>query len=112
MSDLFPKWTNQLPGMVITAALVIGVTVTAGTWYYFTPKSGRTGYQPRQPVAFSHEIHASQLGIDCRYCHSAVERSWFSNVPASATCMNCHSLILKDSPKLELVRESFRTGQP
>ena len=70
------------------------------------------GYTPKQPVAFSHKVHNEQLGIDCRYCHSAVEKSWFSNIPASSTCMNCHSLILKDDPKLELVRNSFKTGQP
>jgi hypothetical protein len=112
MSDFFPKWTNKLPMMVITGAVVLGVSATAGAWYYFTPRYSRVGYQPRQPVAFPHDIHATQLGIDCRYCHSAVEYSWFSNIPASSTCINCHSLVLKDSPKLELVRESFRTGKP
>ena len=93
-------------------AAVIGTSVAAGVWYYFTPKYTRVGYQPKQPVAFSHDIHANQLGVDCRYCHSDVEKSWFSNIPSSTTCMNCHSLVAKDSPKLELVRESFRTGKP
>jgi hypothetical protein len=63
-------------------------------------------------VAFSHAIHVDQLGMDCRYCHSAVEKSWFSNIPASGTCMNCHNQVLKDDPKLALVRESAATGNP
>jgi hypothetical protein len=112
MSDIFPKWTNQLALKAAIGLVLVGTAATAGVWYYLTPKYARVGYQPKQPVAFSHAVHADQLGLDCRYCHSAVERSWYSNIPSSDTCMKCHSLILKDSPKLELVRESFKSGQP
>lgn len=112
MSDIFPKWTNRLPLQIAAGLLLVGTAVTAGVWYYFTPKYTRVGYQPQQPVAFSHAIHADQLGLDCRYCHSAVEKSWYSNVPSASTCMNCHTQVLKDSPKLELVRESAATGKP
>ena len=112
MSAIFPKWTNQLPVMIITGALLVATAVTAGVWYYFTPKYARVGYQPIQPVPFSHATHAGQLGMDCRYCHTGVEKSWFSNIPASSTCMNCHSQVLKDDPRLELVRESAASGQP
>lgn len=112
MSDIFPKWTNKLPSRIIVGALLVGSSVTAGIWYYFTPKYTRVGYQPIQPVAFSHTTHAGQMGIDCRYCHSAVEKSWYSNVPSSSTCMNCHNQVLKDDPRLALVRESAATGKP
>ena len=77
-----------------------------GVTVYCTPKYTRVGYEPVQPVPFSHAIHAGQLGVDCRYCHSTVEKSWFSNIPAASTCMNCHSQVLKDDPRLALVRES------
>lgn len=112
MSAIFPKWTNRLPLLIIVGLGFVGTAVTAGVWYYLTPKYARVGYQPVQPVAFSHSIHVDQVGIDCRYCHSDVEKSWFSNIPASATCMNCHSQVLKDDPKLALVRESAATGTP
>jgi hypothetical protein len=112
MSDIFPKWTNQLPLKVAIGALLVGGAVTAGINYYSTPKYTRVGYQPVQPVAFSHEVHAGQLGIDCRYCHNGVEKSWYSNVPASSTCMNCHNQILKEDPRLSLIRESAQTGKP
>ena len=98
--------------MIVTGALLIGGGVTAGVWYYFTPEYSRVGYQPVQPVAFSHKIHAGQLGMDCRYCHRAGERSWYANVPTAGVCMNCHSQVLKDDPKLALVRESAATGKP
>ena len=112
MSAIFPKWTNRLPLLLIVALALVGTAVTAGVWYYFTPKYTRVGYEPVQPVAFSHSIHVNQLGMDCRYCHSGVEKSWFSNIPAAGTCMNCHNQVLKDDPKLALVRESAASGKP
>jgi len=112
MSAIFPKWTNRLPMMIIVAVALIGSALVAGSWYYLTPKYSKVGYQPIQPVSFSHATHAGQLGIDCRYCHNAVEKSWYSNIPASSTCMNCHNQVLKDDPRLALVRESAATGKP
>ena len=112
MSAIFPKWTNRLPAMIIAGGFLLGGAVTAGVWYYCTPKYTRVGYQPIQPVAFSHATHAGQLGLDCRYCHTGVEKSWFSNIPASSTCMNCHNQVLKDDPRLELVRDSAQSGRP
>src|SRR6478672_1964445 len=112
MPEIFPKWTNRLPLYIIMGALLIGGGVTAGVWYYFTPKYTRVGYQPIQPVGFPHSVHVDQLGLDCRYCHSTVEKSWFSNIPSSSTCMNCHNQVLKDDPRLALVRESAATGKP
>lgn len=112
MSEIFPKWTNKLPGIVLAGLIVLGGVVSYGVYYYVGPAYGRVGYQPTQPVSFSHAIHADQLGLDCRYCHNGVETSWFSNIPSSSTCMNCHNQILSQDPKLELVRESYNEGTP
>jgi hypothetical protein len=81
-------------------------------WYYGSPKYTDVGYRPIQPVAYSHKLHAGDLGLDCRYCHSNVERSPVANVPPTQTCMNCHKLILPQSERLLKVRESWSTGQP
>lgn len=62
-----------------------------------------------QPVPFSHRHHVSQLGIDCRYCHTSVEESNFAGIPSTKTCMTCHSQIHATAAMLEPVRESFRT---
>ena len=51
------------------------------------------GFEPQQPIAYSHRLHAGELGIDCTYCHSGVERSRHAGIPAADVCMNCHSLI-------------------
>jgi hypothetical protein len=65
-----------------------------------------------QPVPFSHKVHAGQLGLDCRYCHNGVEKSWFSNLPGASTCMNCHNQVLKDDPRLAIVRASATNNTP
>jgi hypothetical protein len=50
--------------------------------------------------------------MDCRYCHSTGEKSWYANLPAANVCMNCHNSVLKDDPRLAPIRESFATGKP
>lgn len=52
-------------------------------------------YQPKQPIAFSHKIHAGQYEIDCKYCHTGVLRGKQANIPAVNVCMNCHNQIRK-----------------
>jgi hypothetical protein len=111
MSKLFPKSANKLPLQIILYLVVLGGVVTAGATYYMTPKYTRVGYAPVQPVPYSHALHAGQLGIDCRYCHSNVEKSGVANLPTSQTCMNCHNQVKKDSPLLAVVRHSYETGE-
>lgn len=53
------------------------------------------GYQPEQPINFSHKIHAGDQKIDCQYCHDGARRSKHSVIPAASTCMNCHKAVLK-----------------
>jgi hypothetical protein len=65
-----------------------------------------------QPVPFSHQHHVAGLGIDCRYCHTGVEQSPFAGLPATETCMTCHSQVWKDAPVLQPVRASWQTGAP
>ena len=65
-----------------------------------------------QPVPFSHEHHSNELGIACQYCHQGAEKSPWAPIPPTETCMSCHSQIWTNSPLLEPVRESYRTGIP
>ncbi len=112
MSHVFPKWSNALPLQILLYLLVLGGTVTAGVTYYCTPKYLRVGYAPVQPVPYDHSLHAGQLGLDCRYCHSNVDQSGFANLPTSQTCMNCHQLVKPTSPLLAVVRASYESGAP
>jgi hypothetical protein len=109
---IFPRWTNKAPVVVGIGAPLLLVTVVAAVWYWFSPRYIEVGYAPRQPVPFSHKLHAGNLGMDCRYCHNTVERSGHAAIPPTQTCMNCHHLVLKDSPKLAPIRASHASGRP
>ena len=112
MSHLFPKSANRLPLQIIIFLVVAGGIVAAAVNYYATPKYTRVGYAPIQPVPFSHELHAGDMGIDCRFCHSTVEKAGHAAVPTSQTCMNCHSQLKNQSALLAPVRASYESGDP
>jgi len=109
--QIFPKSLNLLPLVAALVAAIGGGVVTFVVVYYFSPRNLQIGYEPEQPVPYSHRLHAGQLGIDCRYCHANVERSFEAMVPPTQTCMGCHSLIRTDSAALAPVRESWETGE-
>jgi hypothetical protein len=109
---VFPEWTNALrPALAVALVLVpayVVVLVALGA----SPSTTAVGYAPVQPVPYSHALHAGEFGIDCRYCHTTVERAAFAALPPTQTCMNCHAKIRSESAKLLPVRESYATGQP
>jgi hypothetical protein len=112
MAQIFHPSTNTISKVSIFG----GVFILAGlAWLGLTfVRSSHTtqvGLAVEQPVPFSHEHHVSGLGLDCRYCHTSVEESSFAGIPPTETCMTCHSIIWNDSPMLEPVRQSFRTGE-
>jgi len=112
MSPIFPKWTNKIPLVLGITIPILSVLIVAGIWYYFSPKFLAVGYAPVQPVAFSHQLHAGKLGLDCKYCHSTVEKTSFAAIPPTDTCMGCHNKVLRDSPRLKVVQESFKNKAP
>ncbi len=109
---LFPKWSNRAPFVVGGVGTLAFVGLVAAFIYFISPFNTQVGYAPKQPVPYSHKLHAGDLGMDCRYCHVAVERSPVAMVPATETCMNCHKQIKPESEKLLPVRESYATGNP
>ena len=109
---LFPKWTNHAR-FAVAAIAVVGVPYLALLAAYgASPEAIDVGYQPVQPIAFQHLLHAGELGMDCRYCHNTVEVSKHASIPPTQTCLNCHSAILPNSEKLVPLLESAHTGMP
>ncbi|MEP7009377.1 MAG: cytochrome c3 family protein [Acidobacteriota bacterium] len=112
MAQIFERWTNDLPLRIAAASLVAGGLVVAGIGYFFSPKFTDVGYQPEQPVPYSHKLHAGDLGINCLYCHATVDRAPVAVVPPTQICMNCHRVIKRDSPALAAIRDSSSTSRP
>jgi hypothetical protein len=116
VSRVFPKNSRTIAAKALLGLMLLTMLITIGVTYYATPKYTRVGYAPIQPIAFSHELHVGQLGMDCRYCHTHVEESAIANIPTTDTCLTCHAAdranILPDSPLLAPLREAQQTGQP
>jgi hypothetical protein len=109
---IFPEWTETLKKWVSLLVLGAPVYLVALIAYGVKPEAIRIGYQPDQPVPYSHALHAGELGMDCRYCHSVVERSPKAAIPPAAVCMNCHSTVRKESDLLLPIRQAFAGGDP
>lgn len=108
----FPEWTDKFKKWVALLFLGGPIYVVFLWWYGISPAAIRIGYQPEQPVPYSHALHAGELGMDCRYCHNTVEKAGHAAVPPAQTCMNCHTGIFPESPNLAPVRESASGGEP
>jgi hypothetical protein len=112
MPQIFHRSTNSLAKFS-----VFGTVFLAGGGLWLVLELTRSPYITRahevreQPVPFSHAHHVGGLGIDCRYCHTSVEKAAFAGIPPTKTCMNCHSQIWNQSPTLEPVRSSLRTDK-
>lgn len=112
MAQIFPRWTNKIPLIAAFAVLSLAAASVGLFWYYGSPKYTDVGYRPKQPISFSHKLHAGDLGMDCRYCHYNVERSPVANLPPTSVCMNCHTIIGAKNEKVAPLRESWINGQP
>lgn len=112
MAQIFPAWTDKLPGRIILSGGILVILIIAGIWYYWSPWYTDVGYQPVQPVPYSHKFHVGELGLDCRYCHTGVEVSPVAMVPPTQTCMNCHAMIKTESEQLAPIRASWESGMP
>lgn len=109
---IFPRWVDSLKPVVGGLVALAPLYGLALLYYGGSPATTDVGYQPEQPVRYSHALHAGELGIDCRYCHDTVEQAAHAAIPATETCMNCHAAIFAQSELLAVVRESHASGLP
>src|SRR5262244_4208208 len=112
MAQIFHRSTNFIARFSLFSAIFLaGLALTGILALARSPYFTRQNISREQPVQFSHKHHVGDDGIDCRYCHTSVETSATAGIPPTKTCMNCHAQIWSQSPTLEPVRASFRTGQ-
>src|SRR5437868_5200828 len=113
MAQIFSPRSNVQAKVIIVATILL---VCAGGWLtsavWWSPYTTYVNVPFDQPVPFSHQHHVAGLGIDCRYCHTSVEKSSFAGMPPTETCMTCHSQLWTQAPLLAPVRESLATRQP
>lgn len=82
---------------LVTALLVIGIVLAGLSLVSSASRIHLAGidqgYQPVQPIAYSHQVHAGKLSIPCLYCHSGAEKSRRAGIPSASICMNCHRFV-------------------
>lgn len=69
------------------------------------------GYQPDQPIAFSHAKHAGDLKMDCKYCHFGADKGRHAGVPPTELCLNCHSKVKTNSPEIKKIQKAVDSGE-
>ncbi|MDZ4818151.1 MAG: cytochrome c3 family protein [Planctomycetota bacterium] len=112
MPQAFHRSMNAFSRATIFGALFVLAGIGWMLSIYFRSSyATQKGVFRDQPVQFSHEHHVAGLGIDCRFCHTTVETGPFAGIPPTQTCMQCHSQVWKDSPKLAPVRDSYASGK-
>ncbi len=113
MKQIFRPVANVI---AVVSIFVLIYVVVGGLWSLFI--LDRSNYTRRlyvpieQPVAYSHQLHAGSLGMDCRYCHAQAGVAAYAAIPQTETCMTCHHEIRVNSPQLEPVYESYENDTP
>lgn len=104
-------FTKKFERRIYVAATVISSSGLFGfcfLLYALWPTKIVTGYEPNQPIAFSHKLHAGEMQIQCVYCHTGVENGAHATVPPVSTCMNCHKHVhpkdKKGRPSAEITK--------
>ncbi|MCP5063129.1 MAG: cytochrome c3 family protein [Ignavibacteriae bacterium] len=82
------------------------------TFYVSRAERDGIGYEPTQPIAYSHKLHAGEMKIDCEYCHTGVTKGRHALVPSANICMNCHTVAVKDQPEIIKLKKYYDDKTP
>ena len=97
--------------LLVAGIVVVGVG--AGVLAWGLSRVGiHQGYAPRQPIAFPHKVHAGDNKIPCLYCHYAARTSRHAGIPPASVCMNCHSILEKQTAEIEKLVEAVDQRRP
>ena len=87
--------------LVLVSAILLLLASAYFVYGYFMQVGVNQGYEPVQPIHYSHRIHAGDNAIDCKYCHSSARVSKTSGIPSLNVCMNCHKSIYEVAPETQ-----------
>jgi len=95
--------SDRIRTVALAVGLVLVLTSLGSRLSAMRVPGNNRGYSPVQPIAYSHRLHAGELGIDCSYCHYAAEQSRHAGIPPAGVCMNCHKSVA--APRADVVAE-------
>ena len=96
---------GRLFTIILSIGLIMSVVIFLGSYArnYMLP-GNHQGYEPVQPISYSHRLHAGELGIACLHCHSAAEKGKHAGIPSVSVCLNCHKFV--SAPWIEVKAEN------
>jgi hypothetical protein len=97
---------------VLGLPVLLAGLLVAGALYWRSDAAWSVGRPAAQPIPFRHDLHVGGLGLDCRYCHSSVERAATAGMPSAQTCLTCHSHVWAELATLEPMRTSSALNVP
>jgi hypothetical protein len=98
--------------LILPVGVVAVLATVLGVGWYTQPDRFTRGYQPEQPIPYSHQLHAGTLRIPCLYCHSGAQRSPQAGIPSVEKCLNCHRVTKTDSPSIKMLAGLYASGKP
>lgn len=120
----FPKWANYLLPVAVLSLVGGAMVVPALAFFGLSPKTLASGYQPLQPVPYSHAKHLG-MGLKCETCHNTVYEANFASVPSAEVCIRCHAptqdaagkslggqQVHANSPALKALHAAWNSGRP
>ncbi len=83
------------------------VAFLSWAWVSMWNTNMHQGYQPEQPIKYSHELHAGVMKINCQYCHGGAYKSKNATIPSLNVCMNCHKVVKTESPEIHKIYDAL-----
>ncbi|MBB5396343.1 cytochrome c3 family protein [Mucilaginibacter sp. AK015] len=89
--------------------IVLCGTIAMGSfsWVTMWNTNVHQGYQPVQPIKYSHELHAGVMKLECQYCHTGAFKSKNASIPSLNVCMNCHKSVKTESPEIHKIYDAL-----
>src|ERR1700744_417688 len=103
----FAKKLIKNKKFVFFVILCISIAGASWTWVTLWNTNVHTGYQPVQPIKFTHDLHAGTMQINCQYCHSGAYKSKNASIPSLNVCMNCHKVVKTESPEIHKIYDAL-----
>lgn len=107
----FGKVLQSRP-VIIGASLFFALVLLKATLDGLLAVGIQQGYAPKQPIAFSHKLHAGEYEVECQYCHTGVNKGKSATIPSANICMNCHNEIKRSSPEIQKIYTAIQENKP
>lgn len=92
---------QRVTTIILLIGLCFGLSLLVSAMGSWRLPDNQQGYAPKQPIAYSHRLHAGELQIDCKFCHSSAESSRYAGIPSSDVCMKCHRFVTSSFDEMQ-----------